>query len=818
MKRIFFTVIALLILSPLAAQNYNNLTPEQIEMYQKYKSQNSTSVNSDNFQDNELNRTMSEGQAKYNQRELLSADSLKMDVRYNEDGTISNNQVQGKKTLLPLEVFGSHLFKAQDLTFEPKLNIPTPLNYILGTSDEVIIDISGLYEAHYRVKVSPEGLIRIPSVGMIKVGGQTIETATGAIKSRFSKIYTGITSGETHLSVLLGDIRSIRVSVVGEAVRPGSYTLPSLASAFNALYACGGPGKMGSMRNIKVVRKGKTVGSIDMYHFLIDGSLADDVPLKDEDVVLIEPYSNRVTIEGAVKHPAIFEGIQGENLQDLIRFAGGFTENAAKSIVTAFRLEDQVKTVIDVQENQFAAFKLKSGDAFTVSSTYTIFKNRVDITGSIFRPGAYALEPGLTLKKLVLKADGVKEDAYLNMAILIRRKENTIPEIVGFNLGNILHDIDSDITLEKNDSIRINSLYDYREKEMVSIWGAVKSPGAYALNEITSIKDLVFKAKGFTEIASTDSIELIRIIKDPKTLLETNKRTLIMKFLMDKNLDLKNGQGNFKLENGDQIIVRSISGFESIRMVKIDGEVIHPGTYNISNKTERISDLLRRAGGLTKYAYPLGACLIRYEKSSGVETILKQKMVDNAKRQLRENTSNTIDVKMLKETGAGTIKNMKEELTDSRSVEEIMEKEGIVGINLTEIIQHPKSRQDFFLEEGDVLFIPRELQTVRVLGEVLLPTYIGYSKGMTLRGYISGAGGFSDNAQKGKTFVMYANGSAKSTNSFLFFKSYPHILPGSHIVVPAKPTELKNRMSTAESVSMLASLATVAALVLTLFK
>ena len=823
MKRILFPVIFLLLMGNLTAQNLNNLTPEQIEMYKKYKSQN-TSVGSTVATDEAPDRTMTDGEAanrnkdKQTLKRTHEADSLNVESTLDDDAEKSGLGKLQKKATPALEVFGAQLFSSQNLTFEPKLNIPTPPRYILGTYDELIIDIAGLYEANYRVKVSPEGFVRVPTIGLVKVSGQTMEAASGNIRNRLSKIYTGVSTGETQITVALGNIRSIRVTVVGEAARPGSYTLPSLATAFNALYACGGPGKMGSMRDIKVIRHGRVVANIDMYHFLLDGVLTDNIALQDEDVLKIEPYQNRVTINGAVKHIAIFEALQGEKLKDLIRFAGGFTENAYKANITLFRLTGREKTVVDVNEKQVATFALKSGDAYTVATTYNKFDNRVDITGSVFRPGAYALEPGLTVKQLIAKADGIKEDAYLNMAFIMRKKENQIPEIISFNLGEVLHDLTPDILLQKDDSVRISSLFDYREKESVSIWGAVKMPGTFKLIENITIKDLIFKAKGFTEMASTDSVELIRIIKDPKQLLETNVKSIVMKFSLDKNLNFQKGAGDFLLQNGDQVIVRTISGYEDVRMVRIEGEVLQPGTYNIINKAERISDLVSRSGGFTNYAYPLGAYLIRYEKTSGVENILKQKMVDNAKRQLKSSSTNEIDVKLLKETGTGDIESLKDEMSGVKSVDQIMDPEGIVGIDLKEIMEHPGLSQDLYLEEGDVLYVPRELQTVRVLGEVLFPTYVGYEKGMSLKNYVSSAGGFSDRAQKGRTFVLYANGTAKSTSSFLGIRTYPQIRPGSHIVVPEKPVELKNRLSTAETVSILGSLATVATLIFSVLR
>ena len=824
MKRYIIALISLVMIGFLNAQSLSNLTPEQLEMYKKYKSgqSSSTSVESTAIQETvNPERTMTEEKVEQEKgtKTLKTMELDSLDMKTIEELKAARARILSKNLPVTPEVFGTNLFKDQKLTFEPKLNIPTPVNYILGTYDELIIDISGLYEANYRLKVSPDGSVRIPAIGLVKVGGQTMEVASSNIKNRMSKIYTGVGSGETHVNISLGNIRSIRVTVVGEATHPGSYTLPSLATAFNALYACGGPGEMGSMRDIKVIRQGKVLANIDMYRFLVDGIATDNIALQDEDVVKIEPYQKRVTITGAIKHIAIFEALSGETLQDLIRFAGGFTENASKLIITAFRLTEREKTVVDVRENQFASFELKSGDEFKVTTTYDKFDNRVDITGSVMRPGAYALDPGMNIKQLIAKADGLKEEAYLNMAVIYRKKEHAIPEVIGFNLGAILNDNAPDILLQKNDSIKIGSLLNYREEETVSILGAVKAPGTYKMLENISIKELVFKAKGFTEMASTDSVELIRIIKDPKKLLQTNEKTIVMKFHLDKSLNFKNNEGEFMLQNGDQVIVRTIPGYEDIRMVKIEGEVIQPGTYNILNKTERLSDVLKRAGGITQFAYPVGAYLIRTEKTGGVEGLLRQKMVENAKRQLQTKSSSNIDTRLLKETGSVENMNvMKEELSGSKSVEQLLKTEGVVGINLNEIIDHPGSRQDLFMEEGDILYVPRELQTVRVLGEVLFPTYVSYSKGLSLRNYISNAGGFSDRAQRNKTFVLYANGSAKSTSIFLGFRSYPPIKPGSHIVVPEKPTELKEKISTAELVSIMSSIATVAVLVISVFK
>jgi len=797
MNKIRLTLLCLLAAGSLAAQgvDLSKLTPDQKAAYMKYTSGTTTNTSKvDAPQEMVTDRTV---------------DTVFQKVRPNKGNGI----------------FGSELFSHENLTFEPKLNIATPVNYILGTYDELLVDISGLYEVSYKLKVSPEGTIRIPNVGPIKVGGMKIENARRLIRSRVGSIYMGVNTGQTRVNVSLGDIRSIRITVVGDATRPGTYTLPSLATAFNALYACGGPDTLGTMRDIKVVRHGQVVSHIDVYQYLLDGVLSSNIALQDEDIVKIEPYKVRVSIDGAVKHKGVFEALPGETLKNLVRFAGGYMDNAYKGNITAIRLTEKEKTVVNVKEDQIAGFALKSGDVFKVSTTNNQFDNRVVIDGYVNRPGAYPLESGMTISQLIAKAGGVKEDAYLNMAHITRKKDNQIPEIIGFNLGSVLNGGDQDLALQKNDSIQISSLYEFREGQSVSIWGAVKQPGAYPLDENITLKGLLLKARGFSDNASTDSVELVRIIKDQQMLLTTDRKNIIMKFAIDKSLNFKPGEGDILLENGDQVIVRYISGYENIRMVKVEGEILKPGDYNINNKFERISDLIKRTGGFTRYAYLQGAYLIRTENTSGVEQKLKQIMAENAKKQSKSNSQEKVDATMLRKAGVSSFEGyaamdtLQDKLSDkSSNINEIFKSEGIVGIDLKEIMKHPGSKKDLFLEQGDVIYIPRELQTVRVLGEVLFPTYVRYDKNMSFKGYISNAGGFSDRAQKKNAYVLYANGKAKSTSRFLGIKNYPKVEPGARIIIPEKPTEIKSRMTTAETISMMSSLATVAAVIVSLLK
>lgn len=781
----------------LSAQNIDvsKLTQEQVEAYKSFKSSTAAA----------------------------SSDKKAEPVR---ERKVTDADEKTEKTEEPeMEtVFGASLFSSSNPTFEPKLNIATPRNYILGALDEVVVDVSGLYEANYRIKVTPDGTIRIPNVGLLQVAGLTMEAAERLVKSRAAKIYSGVTDGRTSVNLSLGDIRSIRVLVVGEATRPGSYTLPSLATAFNALYACGGPGPMGSMRNIRIIRNNKTVGVVDVYRFLMDGDLSENLGLQDEDVLRIEPYDIKVKMEGEVKHIGLFEAKKGEHLNDLIRYAGGYTEKAFRNTITAFRLTERGRTVEDVTEAQQAVFELKSGDEFKVTATSDKFENRVDIEGRVFRPGAYALVSGMTVGQLIAKAEGIKEDAYLKAAFINRKKENGVSEILGFNLGDILQSKSPDIALQKNDSVVIGSLFDYKEKETVSIWGAVMSQGNYPLVDNLTLRDLIIKAKGFLEMASTESVELVRVIKDPTMLRSSIVKTEIFKFALDKDMNFVKGSKDMVLRNGDQVIVRSVPGFEGIRMAKIDGEVVQPGNYNITSKSEHISDLLKRCGGLTSFAYPMGAYLIRQENSNELEKKLKFIVSENIKRQLDSKSEENMDANLLQSmeskstTDMTEIKQVKSKLSGSSVIDSIFSKEGIVGIDLKEILSKPGGKSDLILEEGDVIYVPRRSQTIRVYGEVLFPTYVRYDKTKKLEDYISSAGGYSARANKYSAFVLYANGTAKSTKSFLGIRKSPVIEPGSSIVIPQKPVELKNRMSTGEVISIFSSLATVAALIYSIIR
>jgi polysaccharide biosynthesis/export protein len=715
MKKRYLILISLFVTTWSFAQNMSNvdltkLSPEQIQMYKQYTTKNSGSTTS-NLSDYEV----------VGQRGLAD-DSLKQDDRLVEKKTKSR-------------VFGMGIFNSQKLTFEPKLNIATPQNYILGTYDEVLVDISGLYDANYKLKVSPEGNIRIPNVGQIKVSGRTIEDATRRIKSEISKYFQGVSSGETHVNVSLGNIRSIKVMVVGEAVKPGTYTLPSLATAFNVLYACGGPTESGSMRSIKVVRAGKIIGSLDVYGMLIDEIAVNDIALQDGDIIRIEPYKNRIYVDGSVKRPGTFETLMGENLQKVLNFAGNFSEKADKSKIRIFRYTKDGRTVVDVTANQLA---------------------------------------------------------------------NYIPDA--------------------GDSVYVSTMYEQKIGGRVTVSGAVKKPGKYLLSENAHLKDILLKAQGFTDIAYTDSIEIIRSVKNLGDLSRDEDKSLVIKVNVAKDLLNIDEKNNPQLEDGDQVVVRKLPGFEDIRMVRVEGEVKLPGTYNIKNKSERISDVLARTGGLTNYAYAAGAFLIRSESTNEIEQKLNQIIRTNSLNQLGKKQNKSIDLNMLKNSGSNALESveaadsLQKKLSGQDAIEKMFSSENVVGVDIDFIMKNIGSAYDLKLEEGDIIYVPREQQTVKVLGQVLFPTIVCYNKNYRLKDYVLDAGGFADNASKKNIFVLYANGSVKGTKKFLFFRSYPRIEPGAQLVIPEKPVEIKNKMTAGETVGMLTTISSMLVLIYTLLK
>ena len=669
------------------------------------------------------------------------------------------------------------------------MRLATPLNYIIGTSDQLLIDIYGYSEVSYQLTVSPEGTINIPFAGVTQIGGLTIEAATSRIKNKLSDIYSGLNTGNTKLSVTLGNIRSIKVILTGEVMKPGTYTLPSLATVFNALYSSGGPTDNGSFRNIEVIRNGRKIATLDVYDFLLKGELKNNIRLQDQDIIRIPVYQKRVEIVGEIKRPAVFEMKEEEDLNTLLNFAGGFTERAYQARIKVLKNTATERKINDITKEQFSTYGTESGDKYFVNEILDRFENRVTLTGAVFRPGEYELEPGLTLKKLILRAEGLKEDAFRNRAFITRLLPDNQTELVSFDLQKVMAGTAEDIPLRREDVISISSIFDLKEEFQVTISGEIRRAGQFKYYENMSLEELIILAGGLTISGSNQRIEIARrVINDNQTATSSSAKTAQI-FQIDVNKVLTVSDAKFVLQPFDIITIRTIPGYEVQKQIRIDGEVLYPGYYTIIRKNERISDLIKRAGGLTELAYTDGASL---KRAGTFESQLEREKETQKLQQFKKIQENS------KDDAALTLDN-------------VASRNSFVGINLSEIINKPGNKKDLFLEDGDILSVPKELQTVKVSGEVLSANTVIYNKTKSFKQYITNAGGFGQNALKGRSYIIYANGSVRSTKKFLIFNNYPIVKTGSEIFVP-KAVE-KRRLTPAETVGILSGLASFGAII-----
>lgn len=685
-------------------------------------------------------------------------------------------------------IFGSELFNTSSLTFEPNLRIATPNNYIIGPDDQLIVDVYGYSEENYKLNVTPEGNINIPKVGPIAVAGLTIEAATEKIKAKLAAtIYTAIRSGNTNVQVSLGNIKSIRINIIGQAKKPGSYTVSSLSTVFNALFLCGGPNKTGSYRNIELVRNNKVYKNIDLYKVLANGNMEDNVKLSDNDIIHIPYYKTRVVIDGQVKRPGIFETVQADNLEAVLEYAGGFTDSAYRSSIKITQLTDKEKQVIDVDNISFATYKPHGSDSIYIGKVNNRFANRVTVEGAVMRPGIFELTKGLTLKQLILKADGLKEDAFLNRGIITRLQDNLQVEVVAFNVADILNGSQADIALRREDKVTISSIFDLKNKMTIEVRGEVRYPGTYDFKDSSSIKDIIFQAGGFTDAGTGKRIEVARRVIDGTTNASSTEMAKIVQ--VDAEKDLAYNTNNFYLQPYDLIIVRNTPGYFTQKTVKIQGEVMYPGEYVISANDEKLNSIINRAGGFKNTADPAGASLRRINKIDS-QTVIKNQYISKLSTNSKDTT-----------------------ISDSLS-REALKTADLIGINLQEIMSNPNITNNLIIEDGDEIYIPKRNQAVKVRGQVLFPTQFAFEQGLTMKDYIDKAGGFASNAQKRKAFVLGANGSARRVRHFLFFKSYPIVQSGDDIFVPAKP--VRSGISTAETIGITSAAVGVLSVVLAL--
>lgn len=692
--------------------------------------------------------------------------------------------------LLP-RIFGSELFNNKKLSFEPNLRMATPLNYQLGPGDELIIDVFGYSEESFKLLISNDGSVKIPNVGIIHVNGLTIEQASVRIKQNLTKVYNRISSGETQVSISLGNIRSIKVTLIGEVNLPGTYTLPSLATVFNALYASGGPNRNGSLRNIKIIRNNKAIANLDVYEFIKNGIAKGNIRLQDQDIIKINPYEKRVELRGQVKREGLFEVTKSENLKQIIEFAGGFTDDAYRDRIKVTRNNPKQKSVADVPYDLMGMFEPQTGDIYQVDKILNRFENRVRIEGSVFRPGNYAIEEGLTAKKLIEKAEGLTEDAFLTRAILYRLKEDNSLEMISFNLEELVKGTEKDIVLKREDQIIIASKKELQDNYDFTINGEVLKPGKYKFASKMKIEDLIVAAGGFKETASHKRIEVSRRTENANKSVLNSEMAIVGIYDVERDLRSNPAVASFELKPFDIVTVFASPGYIQQKTINIEGEVLYPGNYTIIKNDERISDLIKRCGGLTADGFAEGAMLIRAKSTGSVsQDINKGNKIRALKKQSKDTseTKEEIDLELKKEND-------------------------IVGIDLRAILRKPGSDADLIVRENDVIRIPELKQTVLVSGEVLYPVKIRYRRSVGFKNYVNGAGGFSSKALKKHSYIVYANGTAKATKHFLFFNIFPKVKPGAEIVVPIK--EDRKPLSTIEIITITTSLTSMFVLILT---
>ena len=684
-----------------------------------------------------------------------------------------------------IKVFGRDIFRTANLTFEPSMNIATPVNYRLGPGDELQIEVWGASETNITQKVSPDGYISIPNVGPVNVNGLTVQAATNRIKAKLSQIYSGMASSNvnlsTHVKVSLGQIRTIQVNIMGEVARPGTYALSSFSTVFHALYKAGGMSKMGSLRNIKVVRGGRTVATVDVYDYIINGRSHSDIRLQEGDVILASPYDALVLIKGKVKRPMYYEMKSSESIRTLIGFAGGFSNDAYRGAVTVDRNNTKERTVATVDDMNYGVFKVKDGDVVSVGEILDRYDNRIEVKGAVYRPGYYELGKDIqTVKDLIEKADGLLEYAFTNRAVLHRENDDKTLEVISLNVKAIIDGTEADVTLRKNDVLFIPSKYDLEQKGTLEIRGEVYKPNVFPYAANTKLEDLIIMAGGLTESASTVRVDVTRRIIDRKGTKKQKEIAQTFSFGVKDGFVVE-GEPGFVLEPYDQVFVRRSPGYSEKVNVTVSGEVEFEGDYSLNVRNERLSDVLEKAGGLTEFAYIEGARLER--QMTPEEYKQAQELMDMVASNNKISGNDSIVVPQVSRTYP-------------------------VGIDLKEILANPHSAIDPVLQDGDVIVIPQYMTTVSVSGSVRKPNSVVYDPKMKLKDYISEAGGYAERARKSGTFILYPNGHIKELGRNASAKD---IMGGSKIIVPQKGRSQWNLGTTLStittSVSMLAVIA-----------
>jgi protein involved in polysaccharide export with SLBB domain len=813
-------------------------------------------------------------------REKIRTDSISNSRIAQSTNNLDFNKIDTAVTNLKRKIFGYSIFNNKGGTFEPNLKIATPQNYIVGPDDEIIVDINGYSEEHYTLTVNPDGYVKINKIGNVYVAGLSMEEVRARLIKKLSTIFIGlkragastnINSNNLYASISLGNIRTVSVTVQGEVNFPGTYSVPSLARVFNVLYLAGGPNENGTFREVQLIRNNRIISTIDLYDYLTQGYSKTDFLVHDQDIIKVGVYKTRIELKGKVKKSGLFEVLPTEKLDFIINnFAGGYTEDAFRDKLKIVRFTNTERKLLDISSDVLSSFSPKSGDIIQVEPiNLERFENRLEIIGEVFRPGLFSLENNPTLKKLIVSAGGLKENAFVGRINIQRLGSDLNPSNLSVNIAELLSNKVNDIVLQREDKIYVYSKFDLREAYTVTLHGEIngvrdrkasnqgksntrKSNEAddyqqeassnknelenresesksviddkesEAESEISedlksnnasnsllnrqvkltlpyvekmTVEDLILKGGGLRESAATGFVEVVRRKKNTSIAnkdLINSQIAEITKFSISANLELDKTSSSFLLEPFDEVFVRSSPNYELQQFITIKGQVFYPGIYGLEKKDERISDILLRAGGLNPQAYPEGAKLLRISQVSESE----KKMKSDQLAEIQDNFSN---VNINKEKATST-------------------KHETIGIDLVDALNNPGGVNDLFLNEGDILDIPKEPQTVKVTGEVLYPNSVKFTSSYNVKDYISQAGGFTSSSARKRIYVLYSNGSVKRAKNLLFLKFYPRIEKGSEIIVPQKVKLASTSQQIVSIVSVLTGTVTSIIGIITLMK
>lgn len=701
---------------------------------------------------------------------------------------LENPQPDSRELAQENQVFGRNIFNTRNLTFEPSVNLATPPNYRLGPGDEVIIDIWGTSQNTIRQQISPDGTINIEKIGPVSLSGMTVSEANEYLKRVLGKTYSGLDApdGTLEIRLTLGNARTIQINVMGEVVQPGTYALSSFSTVFHALYRAGGVNEIGSLRNVQVTRNGKTVAKVDVYDFIMKGKTQDDIRLQEGDVIIVPAYEALVQISGNVKRPMKFEMKKNETLATLINYAGGFSADAYTRSLRVVRQNGEEYEINTVKEIDYSAYPMRNGDVVTAEAILNRFTNKLEVRGAVYRPGIYQLNGEInTVRALVNEAKGLTGDAFTNRAVLQREREDLTTEIISVDVRSIMAGTSPDIPLQKNDILYIPSIHDLEDRGDVAIFGEVAKPDSYSYSDNMTLEDLIIRAGGLRESASTVRVDVSRRIKDPKSTHSTDSIGQMFTFALKDGFVIDGEQG-FTLQPYDQVFVRRSPGYQAQQNVRVTGEVIFGGTYAMTTTEERLSDLVKKAGGATPKAYLRGAKLIRVAN-------------DEEKKRMRD----VINL-MNRQFGEAMMDSLGIRVEDTFSV----------GIDLEKAMAKPGSEYDLVLREGDVLDVPKLNNTVKVNGAVMMPNTVGYLSDKNANYYLDQAGGYALNAKKSKKFVIYMNGQVARIKG----RSKDKIEPGCEIIVPSKKNKRVNVGEILGYASSFGSLATMFATISNLIK